>query len=92
MMVMLKLIFIFIMIVLVIGIVLIAGFVHNIFSLFRSVKHSSQNRNDQFTNGQQRNSGSANAEFSQTTYRPQPHRNKIIPEDEGEYVDFEEMK
>ncbi len=92
MFVILKLLFIFIITVLVLGLVFVVGFVFNIFSLFRRIKNQNQNQRDSFTRDRQRAENYSSSDYRQTTSGQQPPHGKIIPEDEGEYVDFEEMK
>lgn len=60
------------------------------FSVIRSFKTfflgDTKNKN------KQRNARNQRANTKQNTTRQQPTRKKVIPEDEGEYVDYEEIK
>ena len=74
-----KLFFLFIFIAIFIGLFFILALVGNVISFFRKAPKHKQD-----TNAYQSTS---------STTQPQrgPERKKIIPKDEGEYVDFEEV-
>lgn len=78
--------FFIILIILIIGFSLISGVLK---LLFGSGRRSETNRQQQESH---RQSGRRTENRSQATSRPSPNRKKIFGDDEGEYVDFEEVK
>lgn len=79
----LKFFFLFIIVAFLVGLFIILAFVGNVMSMFRKVKKT--NQFNETSNNTYRDTGSR---VHPNSGQPQK---KIIPKDEGEYVDFEEI-
>lgn len=83
----LKLFFVFILVILFLAVFFVIALVSGVLSMFRKAKPGKTSNN-----GFDSQSSNGNTTGNYTQANPQPsQKKKIIPQDEGEYVDFEEV-
>lgn len=84
----LKLFFVFILAAILVGLFIILAFVGNIWALFNKNKRTRTSTSNTYTTNNSSSQSDANYQSNGTGQR----KKKIIPQDEGEYVDFEEVQ
>jgi hypothetical protein len=62
------------------------------FSVLRTIKNILFGKSDSVNKGKQQQTNTNRRQSSRTESQNATYRKKIIPKDEGEYVDYEEVK